>query len=74
MQACLNTYNVPATIPIDPISRRLYESNSKAMYGILGGLAASKFVKVMNCSLAKEIWDKLKTVYEGDDKVKNTKL
>ena len=73
-QACLNTYNVPATIPIDPISRRLYESNSKAMYGILGGLAASEFVKVMNCSSAKEIWDKLKTVYEGDVKVKNAKL
>ena len=44
------------------------------MYGILGGLAASEFVKVMNCSSAKEIWDKLKTVYEGDVKVKNAKL
>ena len=73
-QACLNTYIVPATIPTDPISRRLYESNSKVMYGILGGLAASEFVKVMNCSSAKEIWDKLKTVYEGDVKVKNAKL
>ena len=40
-QACLNTYNASVTIPIDPVSRRLYESNSKAMYGILGGLAAS---------------------------------
>ena len=52
-QACLNTYNVPTTIPTDPISRILYESNSKAMYGILGGLAASEFVKVTNCSSAK---------------------
>ena len=28
----------------------------------------------MNCSSAKEVWDKLKTVYEGDVKVKNAKL
>ncbi len=73
-QACLCTYTAPATIPIDPINRKLYESNSKAMYGILGGLAASKFVKVMNCTSAKEVWDKLKIAYEGDDKVKNAKL
>ena len=52
-KSCLNTYNALATIPTDPISRKLYESNSKAMYGILGGLAASEFVKVMNCSSAK---------------------
>ena len=73
-QAILNDYIVPASIPSDPVGKRLYENNSKAMYGILGGLAASKFVKVMQCMLAKEIWDKLKTIYEGDTKVKNAKL
>jgi hypothetical protein len=36
------------------------------MYAILGGLAGSEFVKVMHCTSAKEIWDKLKNVYEGD--------
>jgi hypothetical protein len=44
------------------------------MYAILGGLAGSKFVKVMHCASAKEIWDKLKNVYEGDTKVKSAKL
>ena len=28
----------------------------------------------MHCKSAKEIWDKLKKVYEGDDKVKKAKL
>ncbi len=53
-QACLNTYTIPTTIPIDPINRRLCDSNSKAMYGIRGGLAASEFVKLMNYTSAKE--------------------
>jgi hypothetical protein len=44
------------------------------MYAILGGLAGSKFVKVMHCASAKEIWDKLKNVYEGDTKVKSAKI
>ena len=28
----------------------------------------------MHCTSAKEIWDKLKTLYEGDGKVKGDKL
>jgi hypothetical protein len=70
----LNEYKVPATVPTDVAGKKLYESNSKAMYTILGGLAGSKFVKVMHCESTKELWDKLKKVYEGDTKVKNAKL
>ena len=44
------------------------------MYAILGGLAGSEFVKVMQCESTKELWDKLKNIYEGDAKVKNDKL
>jgi hypothetical protein len=73
-QVVLNEYKVLATIPIDVTGKRFYESNSKAMYAILGGLAESEFVKVMHCASAKEIWDKLKNVYEGDIKVKSAKL
>jgi len=40
-QDVLNEYKSPTTIPIDATSKRLYESNSKAMYAILGGLAGS---------------------------------
>jgi hypothetical protein len=73
-QAVLNESKSPTTIPIDAIGKRLYESNSKAMYAIVGGLAGLEFVKVMHCASAKEIWDKLKYVYEGDTKVKSAKL
>ena len=73
-QAVLNEYNAPATIPIDPAGKKLYENNSKAMHAILENLAGSDFVKVMHCTSTKEIWDKLKNFYEGDTKVKSAKL
>ena len=41
---------------------------------ILGGLPESELVKVMHCTSTKEIWDKLKNVYEGDEKIKEAKL
>ena len=44
------------------------------MNAILSGLVELVFVKVMHCETAKEIWDKLKNFYEGDDKVKGAKL
>ena len=43
------------------------------MNAILSGLAETIFVKVMHCETMKEIWDKLKSIYEGDDKVKGEK-
>ena len=73
-QAVLNEYSAPTNIPTDVVGKKIYESNSKAMYAILGGLAGSEFVKVMHYELAKELWAKLKNVYEGDTKVKNAKL
>ena len=41
---------------------------------ILNGLPETELVKVMHCTLAKEIGDKLKNVYEGDEKIKEAKL
>ena len=61
-------------MPIDNAGRNIYEGNSKVMNAILSGLVESIFVKVMHCETAKEIWDKLKNVYEGDDKVKGGKI
>ena len=70
----VNRYNVPATPPIDNAGKKLYEDNSKAMSAVLSGLNEIVFVKVMHCETVKEIWDKLKIIYEGDDKVKGAKL
>jgi hypothetical protein len=41
---------------------------------ILNGLVNSVYVKVMHCDSAKEIWDKLKNIYEGYAKVNGAKL
>ena len=65
----LNEYKTPASIPTYVASKKIYECNSKAMYVILGGLAISELVKFMHCESSKELWDKLKGIYEGDFKV-----
>jgi hypothetical protein len=48
--------------------------NAKAMNAILSGLAESEFVKVMNLQTTKEMWEKLISSYEGNEKVKDAKL
>jgi hypothetical protein len=53
---------------------KLGQNNSKATNALLNGLSESIFIKVAHCKSAKEIWDKLRNIYEGDSKVKATKL
>jgi hypothetical protein len=53
---------------------KLSENNSKAKNALLNGLSDTIFTKVAHCKSAKEIWDKLRNIYEGDSKVKATKL
>jgi hypothetical protein len=38
------------------------------------GLQKHEFVKVMHLESAKEMWDKLISSYEGNEKVKDAKL
>jgi hypothetical protein len=51
-----------------------FSFNAKAMNVILSGLAEEEFVKVMHLGTAKEMWDKLISSYEGNEKVKDVKL
>jgi hypothetical protein len=51
-----------------------FSFNAKAMNVILSGLVEEEFVKVMHLESAKEMWDKLITNYEGNEKVKDAKL
>ena len=44
------------------------------MNAILNGLAEVEFVKVMHLQTAKEMWDKIISSYEGNEKVKDAKL
>jgi hypothetical protein len=48
--------------------------NSKSRHVILASLAPTISSKVMGCSTVKEVWDKIKSIYEGDPKVKQVKL
>ena len=70
-----NTYNIPSTTSATTATdKKNFEDNSKAMNALLSGLTETVFVKVMHYETAKEIWDKLRNIYEGDDKIKGAKL
>ena len=51
-----------------------FSFNEKEMNTILIGLAKDEFVKVMHLESVKEMWDKLVSSYEGNEKVKDSKL
>jgi hypothetical protein len=73
-QSVVDGYIAPTTPPKDSGGKKICNDNSREVNGILAGLTNSICVKVMHCKSAKEIWDKLEAVYEGDDKVKEAKL
>jgi hypothetical protein len=51
-----------------------FSFNAKGMNAILNGLAEAEFVKVMHLQTTKEMWDKLISSYEGNEKVRDAKL
>ena len=51
-----------------------FSFNAKSMNAILSGLVEADFVKVMHLESTKEMWDKLVSSYEGNEKVKDAKL
>jgi hypothetical protein len=53
---------------------KLGQINSKAKNALLKDLSEMVFTKVAHCKSAKEIWDKIQNIYEGDSKVKASKL
>ena len=60
--------------PTNTVELGEYEGNAKSLNTILNGLTNSMFTKVMQCTSAKQAWDKLKIIYEGESKVKDSKL
>ena len=70
----VNRYDIPVgPSATTSTEKKKFEDNSKAMNAILSGSTKTVFVKVMHCEIAKEIWDKLRNIYEGDDKIKGAK-
>ncbi|KAJ8636298.1 hypothetical protein MRB53_010565 [Persea americana] len=66
-------YNA-STTPTDAATKKLVDNDSKAQNALYSGLVDSELVKVMTCKIAKEIWDKLQSIHEGDEKIKEAKL
>ena len=60
--------------PTDIVELGEYEGNAKSLNTILNDLTSSTFTKVMQCTSSKQAWDKLKIIYEGESKVKESKL
>eukprot|EP00253_Pinus_taeda_P024384 PITA_24384 len=65
---------MPTTLPTDQDERKAYIANVKALNSITSGITDSEFTKVMHCTFAKEMWEKLVGLYDGDSKVKKAKL
>jgi hypothetical protein len=51
-----------------------FSFNTKAINAILSGLTEAEFVKVTHLETTKEMWEKIISSYEGNEKVKDTKL
>jgi len=51
-----------------------FTCNAKAMNSLLVGLPKSELVKVMDCTFAKSIRDKMSSFYEGESMVNKVKL
>jgi hypothetical protein len=70
----VTSYVIPYNAPTDPNEKKIMSCNSKDIHVILGALVATISIKVMGCNTTKKVWDKLKSIYEGDPKVKQAKL
>jgi hypothetical protein len=73
-QSIVDGYTTPTVTPTNDKAVKLGQNNSKATNALLNGLGESIFTKVAHCKSTKEIWNKLRNIYEGDSKVKVAKL
>ena len=71
---CQTKYQATSTLPTDQDERKAYIANEKAMNSITSGITDSVFTKIMHCTSAKEMWEKLVGLYDGDSKVKKEKI
>ena len=67
-------YKTDDQAPTDPEELGQYEGNAKSLNAILSGFKNSVVTKVMQCKTTKQAWDKLNIIYEGEYKVKESRL
>jgi hypothetical protein len=62
-QSIVTGYTPSKTPPTNVAAKEASENNTIAMNDILSGLLDSKKVKMAQCTLVKELWDKLQDLY-----------
>ena len=67
-------YNVPKDTPTEAGERKKFWEHAKALNTLQAGISKKVLTKVLTCKSAKELWDKLETIYAGDSKVNMEKI
>jgi hypothetical protein len=73
-ESIVDGYTAPTIPPTNDKAVKLSQNNSKATNALMNGISEMVFTKFAHCKSAKEIWDKLQNIYEGDSKFKVAKL
>ena len=69
-----NGYNPSKNTPTDPDEKKTCNCNYKTTHNIFNVLSPNVQSKVICFNSVKEVWDKLKNMYEGDEKFKQVNL
>ena len=64
----------PKATDLEIEAKQEFVANEKAMNAILSGLCEAEFIKIMHSKTAKDMWDTLENIHEGNKKVKTAKL
>ena len=67
-------YAIPEDIPPNLEEKKQYWDHAKALNTLQPSLSKKVLAKVLTCTIIKQLWDKLGTIYAGDSKVKREKL
>ena len=62
-------YKVPEVTPTEAEERKKFWEHAKALNTLQAGISKKVLAKVLTCKSAKELWEKLETIYAGDSKV-----
>ena len=67
-------YDVPKNTPTEAEDGKKYWEHAKSLNTLQAGVSKKVLPKLLSCTSAKQLWDKLETLYARDSKVKMTKL
>jgi hypothetical protein len=59
---------------LSEIEKKLLHANNRTIIAIFTSVGTTEFKRISNCKTAYDAWIKLCTTYEGDSKVKKSKL